>query len=126
GVITNAVSRLRPRGLQVQAAHHDQTVTKRFERLKNWRELEARPVGSWRPVRHHHDIRDVNHRKTLWGLRDRTTRRGRRRDHRIQQRQRHRRADPAQHRTPRETGFGDYHVAILLEHMLEWPTVSLT
>ena len=77
---------LRPR----EIADDGEDVAKRFERLKNRRQLEAGRRRCGRPLIQDHAVRDVDEPGALRRLRGGLRRRRQRRHHRVEQRQRQR------------------------------------
>ena len=97
--------------LVVEAADQQHPVPVLVERLQGRRELSGleRLLLLGEPVRHRHAVRDVENPEPADGRRGGPADRGQRRHHAVQQGQRNRGAESAQHRTARQRLLGDEH-----------------
>ena len=98
---------------RVEPGEHDRLVAERRERLEDGRQLEARPLPLRRPVRHGHAVGDVERLEARRGLGG-GPRRGHGRGHRVEERQRERRADASENRPPGQRLVDQGHVRGLL------------
>ena len=92
---------------------HGDAIAERLERLHRRREREAGTLLRGRPLLHHHAVRHVDHAEAERRLCRRLRRRGERRHHAVQQRQRQRGAEAAQNRAARQRHPGDDHDSVL-------------
>ena len=81
---------------------HHEAVAKRLERLQDWRQLQAGSGVHRGPRFHDGAVRNEDGAEPRARRRRRLRQRGERRHHRIEQRQRHRRADAAKERATRQ------------------------
>jgi hypothetical protein len=95
----------------VETGHDQDLIAVRFQRRQDRRQLECRAGTGRRPVRHDRAVRDVHDTKAADRRR---RRRGERRQHPVQERQRHRRAEPAEHGPSRKRFPRDDHGSALL------------
>ena len=94
-----------------ESRQHGHLIAERRERLQDRRQLEARPLGRRSPVRHRHAVRDIERLEPVRRLARRAggRRRGCRR-HRVEQRQRQRRAEPPEDGPPRQSLVNERHL----------------
>jgi hypothetical protein len=97
--------------LVLETAHDRELLLERLERSQDRHELEALAVGRRRPLAHDGAVRKVDEPELYERLLRRVRERG---HHRIEHRQRDRRADSTQHRPPRQMLLGDEHLLLLL------------
>ena len=102
-----------------EATDDDHLLPEGGQRLENRRQLEARPDSGRLPVVdaaevHRHAVRTVDEPEAARRCRRGLHRGGERRDHGVEQRQRDRRANPAQERAPRQRALGGDHDEVLL------------
>ena len=108
------LARRRQRGLLSRPVSTSSAIAKWRERLQDRRQLEVAAFGGRCPAVHHRALRHVHDPQAARRLRGVVATRGQRRHHAVEQRQRERRAESAQHRPPREGFLGDDHDSDLL------------
>ena len=113
-VSARGFARERDTGLVVQTADHDETITKRLERLQYRRHCIAGALGGGRPALHHCAVADIDDAQAAYHVGLRFSGSSECRHHSVQQRQRNRRADPLQDRAPRDCLLRDDHGSDLL------------
>ncbi len=96
-------------GLVLQAADHGELLLEGRQRLQNRGEIEGGAFRLGRPMLHDRAVREVDEAHVRRGSGRRCGQRGARRNHGIQQRQRHGRAHAAQERAALEMFLGDEH-----------------
>ena len=104
---------LRRRGV-IEAGQHDEAVAERLQRFQDRRELEAGAVGGRGPVPHHGPVRHVDEPEARLRPGRRPAERGERRHHPVEQRQRHRGPQSAQHGAAGQRLLRDDHDSALL------------
>ena len=105
-----------------QVAEQVQAVTERLERLEDGLELEAGARRVRHPVLRRRAVGKVDGAEALRRRGRRLGQRGERRDHRFEQRQRHRGADSAQERAPGQCSLGDKHALLRTGRLKAAPT----
>ena len=99
----------RVRGFVVEPAAHQHAVLEAGQRLQRRRQLRERPHLLRGPVGHRHPVGHVEHAQPADGRRRGPGERSERRHHAVEQRQRQRRAQAAQHGAPRQMHLADEH-----------------
>ena len=100
--------------LQLQVADHRELIDDRPQRLQRGRELDQPALARRRPAREVAAHRHVDEAETTHRIGRRLREGGHRRHHRVEQRQRHAGAEPAQERPARQGLLRDDHRDILI------------
>ena len=95
--------------LVAEPRHHEQAVAEPRQRLENRRDLEAGAVGRRRPLLHDDAVRHVDDAEPPHRCGRGPAHRGQGRHHAVEQRQRERRADAAEHRATGKGLLADHH-----------------
>ena len=93
--------------VRAQAGQDEHLVAEGRQRLQNGRELEGGAFAFRRPVLHGHPVRDVEGLEPVRRPGGGARRRRQRREHGVEERQRHGRTQPAQHRSSRQRFRGE-------------------
>ena len=97
------------RALVAESRHDQQAVPEPLQRLQDRGDLEPRTRRGGNPLIHHDAVRHVDDAEPPDRLRRGPAKGGQRRHHAVEERQRQRGADAAEHRTARESLPADHH-----------------
>ncbi len=97
------------RGFVLESADEGQLSLKRCQRRQNRREVEVGPILLRSPLVHHRAMREIHKYHARFGRRRSLCNRGAGRNHCIQKRQAHGRAEPLQYSAPLQMHLGNEH-----------------